>query len=75
VVYFVKVFDELHISEEEAGVRLHCYNVWYASQLPWLAEEASKTEDCVFSVVQSTSGVSPGAVLSLYEEHFKSKST
>lgn len=65
-----QVFDELHVSEEEAGVRLHCHNVWFAGHLPWPAEEASRAADCLFSVVQSTTGVSPSAVLSLYKRYF-----
>ncbi len=45
-------------------VRLHCFNVWYAEQLPWQAARALRPEcNCLFSVVQSSTGVSPGHVL------------
>ena len=52
------------------GVRLHCYNVWFAGQLPWQAGRAKLARNCLFSVVQSTSGVSSSAVLKLYNQYF-----
>jgi hypothetical protein len=75
------VFGELHVSEEDAAAALrdlagesprllHCYNVWYAAQLPWPAEEASRAANCMFSVVQSSTGVSPGSILHMYEKNF-----
>jgi hypothetical protein len=56
----------------ESNVQLHCYDVWYKEQLPWRADLAmgscnynssSSTNCCLFSVVQSSTGVSPGKVL------------
>lgn len=74
------MFDELHVSEEDVAralgdraaesPRLHCYNVWYVAQLPWPAEEASRAANCMFSVVQSSTGVSPGTILRMYERYF-----
>jgi hypothetical protein len=81
----VKVFDSLHISEDAAHssddksrnmVRLHCFDVWYSTQLPWqpfkiefeLVDQVGESyshwnQSCLFSVVQSSSGVSPSAIL------------
>ena len=44
---------------------LHCFNVWFAEQLPWQAEDAFRSS-CMFSVVQSTSGVPASSVLRQY---------
>lgn len=63
-----RVFDQLHIREEEAGLFLHCNNVWYAHELPWKAQEAFANESCLFSVVQSTTGVAPVKVLRAFEQ-------
>ena len=75
----VGLFSSLHVREEDdhidvealsppsslATPRLHCFDVWFAHQLPWPAEQVSrmlKSGDlpCVFSVVQSTSGADVG---------------
>lgn len=72
---FSGLFHHLHMSESEAwhtsngvhkgerntnGQQIHCYDVWYASQLPWQAAEALAADTkCMFSVVQSSSNVDP----------------
>lgn len=62
----LQLFDLLHLDEVQMGVKLHCHNVWYAHQLPWPAEEALSDQSCIFSVVQSSTGVSPGALFRQY---------
>lgn len=50
--------------------RLHCYDVWYASQLPWQASNAlHENSNCFFSVVQSSSGVNPEDLLTLWKNY------
>ena len=86
LLYMIQVFDELHISEEDAAVllesqsketvtptsigwKLHCYNVWYSTQLPWNAELVKEATNCAFSVIQSSTGVSPSSILALYNKY------
>lgn len=59
----VRVFHEVHLPEELAGLYLHCSNVWYTHQLPWKAEEAYRNSTCLFSVVQSSTGATPSSIL------------
>eukprot|EP01041_Mallomonas_annulata_P009798 gene9798-20386_t len=48
-----------------SSVRLHCHDIWFAAQLPWNASAArDPTCPCLFSVVQSSTGVSTGSLLS-----------
>jgi len=57
------LFEELHEAEKlDVGARLHCFDVWFSAQLPWPAQEAYAS-GCLFSVLQSTSGISPSLVL------------
>jgi hypothetical protein len=63
------VWDTLH--ERFDDVQVTCWNVWWEGDLPWKAEEVFKQQKvceeereggrdskrCLFSVVQSTSGV------------------
>lgn len=42
---------------------LHCNNVWYHEQLPWDAVSAKANENCLFSVVQSTTNVKASTLL------------
>lgn len=50
--------------------RLHCFDVWYPSQLPWQAYNAlSDSCDCLFSVVQSSSGADPNDLLLLWRNN------
>lgn len=51
----------------EPSTELHCHNVWFASQLPWRADLAAEAKHCLFSVIQSTTGVSPSSVLKAYK--------
>lgn len=72
----MKLFDELHIRENTHSstnnpTRLHCYNVWYPEQLPWLAEQAVRDTQCLFSVIQSSTGVSPRLIYEQYLYHIK----
>ncbi len=62
-----QVFDGLHIDQLSGDAlkrrrQLHCGDVWYAEQLPWVLSQQTRDE-CWFSVVQSSTGVSPGSVL------------
>jgi hypothetical protein len=57
-------------------VRLHCYDVWFASQLPWKAEKIRMAgSNCLFSVVQSSTGVDPIVLLSLWNDNFHPNAT
>jgi hypothetical protein len=57
------------ISKNESW-RLHCYDVWYSSQLPWQASNAlHESCNCFFSVVQSSSGVNPEDLLTLWKNY------
>ena len=63
------VWDTLH--ERFEDIQVTCWNVWWKGDLPWKAEEIFKQQEvceegeggeegkhrCLFSVVQSTSGV------------------
>ena len=66
----VGLFPLLHVPERPSGgpdydaktPRLHCFDVWYADQLPWPVDAVRahvNVKDgggCVFSVIQSSSG-------------------
>ena len=60
------IFDLLHVSDMEIGLtRLHCNDVWYIDQLPWSplnAVPGTTKWKCIFSVVQSSTGVSPSTI-------------
>ena len=59
-----------HRELSSKNVRLHCCNIWFPSQSPWSFDNAlNKSYECLFSVVQSTAGVSPGRIYSAWEEH------
>jgi hypothetical protein len=60
------VFEDYHVREQERQVYLHCSNIWYKGELPWKHRSAFANSSCLFSVVQSTTGVSPGQVLKGY---------
>ena len=46
--------------------------VWYADQLPWQAHRAlDQDNNCLFSVIQSSTGVSPGLVHNQWMNHIK----
>lgn len=84
----VGLFNLLHVPEQTgAGVeggngpddnagtpRLHCFDVWYADQLPWPidavgAHVAAKAKGgCVFSVVQSSTGVAPREIARVFDQ-------
>lgn len=58
------MFDGLHV-EQSDSLKLHCNDVWYREQLPWhsaTAKDADASSPCLFSVVQSSTGVSPGSI-------------
>ena len=57
------VFQELHEPQQEDELMLHCHDVWFAGQLPWDAT-AAYNSNCLFSVVQSSTGVSPSKIWS-----------
>jgi hypothetical protein len=42
-----------HDNHQET-LQLHCYNIWFTNQLPWLVREAKQQKNCLFSVIQST---------------------
>ena len=77
-----QVFDELHVREATTyttsatgeashdNTVLHCHNVWFAGQLPWPAEQARDAQNCLFSVIQSTTDVSPSVVYKQYKTYF-----
>lgn len=50
-----RLFDELHFPSGED--KLHCFDIWYASDFPWDYSGAVRSK-CTFSVVQSSTGVS-----------------
>lgn len=56
----VLLFADLH--EPQYNYRLHCHDIWYAHQLPWDGAAAA-TSNCLFSVVQGSTGVSPSKIL------------
>ena len=56
VLDYYHLFDELHF-EAEGGSNIHCFDVWYAYQLPWDVTSAKRSR-CLFSVVQSSTGLS-----------------
>jgi hypothetical protein len=75
----IQIFNRLHFRERSAvgavgnnTTVLHCNNVWYQDQLPWQAAEAAAAHNCLFSVVQSSTGVSPSVVLKQYNKYFTS---
>mmetsp|Transcript_26119 Transcript_26119/g.80368 ORF Transcript_26119/g.80368 Transcript_26119/m.80368 type:complete len:105 (-) Transcript_26119:286-600(-) len=39
-----------------------CRAIWFKGQLPWDSVTAFQDPSCVFSLVQSTTGISPSAV-------------
>lgn len=60
--------DESGAQLSEPVTELHCHNVWFASQLPWRADLAAEANNCLFSVIQSTTGVSPSSVLRAFKD-------
>jgi hypothetical protein len=58
------LFSEIH--EPQNKVLLHCHDVWFEDQLPWNAA-AAYASTCLFSVVQSSTGVSPSDIISLLQ--------
>lgn len=63
-----KVFEEVHIREESHGIFLHCHNVWFVEQLPWSSDLAFRNTSCLFSVVQSTTGIASNILLQQYQD-------
>jgi hypothetical protein len=61
------VFDELYFPESSGYHFLHCNNVWFSSQLPWNYQEAANNRACLFSVIQSSSGLSVNTLYSQYQ--------
>ena len=60
-----KIFHDLHFRESDNTVLLHCYDVWFEGQAPWNIDGAlSSDSPCIFSVIQSTSGVRASTLLS-----------
>jgi len=55
----VFIFADLH--EPQHNFRLHCHDIWYANQLPWDAAAAA-TSNCLFSIIQGSTGVSPSKI-------------
>jgi hypothetical protein len=53
----IQVFDSLYFPEH-GQCYLHCHNVWFREQLPWQYEVAARNASCLFSVVQSNTGLS-----------------
>lgn len=50
-------------------VRLHCCNIWFPSQSSFSFDDAfGNSYECIFSVVQSTAGISPSKIYSEWEE-------
>lgn len=67
---YYHVFAHIHTPETEE-IYLHCHNVWFVEQLPWSVEAAKHNQSCLFSVVQSTTNVSPNFILQQYQQHFE----
>eukprot|EP01034_Spumella_vulgaris_P027068 gene27068-33738_t len=71
VLEHYEVFDGLHVDQQSLSAvegrnqrrrLLHCGDVWYEAQLPWVLSQETR-DACWFSVVQSSTGVGPGDVL------------
>ncbi len=62
----LKIFPYLHVPQ--ITLSLHCHDVWYAESLPWDAAAALR-DSCLFSVVQSSTGISPSKVLAQLRQH------
>ena len=63
------------VNKKIIPTKLHCNDVWFESDLPWRPEEGTNNEsNCLFSVVQSTSGASPSVILKLLSD-FLEKTT
>jgi hypothetical protein len=50
-----RIFDQLHAPTSS----LTCHSAWFASDLPWDAALAFRSNNCFFAVVQSSSGADP----------------
>ena len=54
------------------NTRLHCNNVWFPTDLPWLPVSGiDQRIICLFSVIQSSSLLEPSNIHSLWLKHFK----
>ena len=53
------LFDKVHVA---SGSGTFCNPVWYHGDLPWDAAGAFHNENCVFSLVQSTTQLAPSLV-------------
>jgi hypothetical protein len=53
------LFDKIHVA---SGSETFCNPVWYHGDLPWDAAGAFHNENCVFSLVQSTTQLAPSLV-------------
>jgi hypothetical protein len=71
----VQVFGDYHIKQEFTGVFLHCADVWFRRELPWNEKLGFSNSSCYFSVIQSTTGVSPGEVLRAFFAGLESQAT
>ncbi len=50
-----QVFSSLHVPMVTGGgPELLCFPVWYQGDLPWNADLAFDSPNCIFSLVQST---------------------
>jgi hypothetical protein len=64
-IWLLQVFPHLH-TPETPQCYLHCQNVWFREHLPWNYRKAMTNQSCLFSVVQSNTGASPGTLLNQY---------
>lgn len=61
------MFDKIHFKGN--GVcNLHCYDIWLKTHHPWDAYHALRNQTCVFSVVQSSKGISTNTLYKQYME-------
>jgi hypothetical protein len=67
----LRIFDELHIMQDPS-LKLHCHDIWFSSQLPWDFEAAHNSE-CLFSVIQSSAGISPNTIWAQLKSHINAK--
>mmetsp|Transcript_37423 Transcript_37423/g.48148 ORF Transcript_37423/g.48148 Transcript_37423/m.48148 type:complete len:443 (+) Transcript_37423:54-1382(+) len=59
----VGLFRHLHDAFNPHYRPLTCFNIWFDGELPWDANSAFQGDgSCLFSVLQSTSGLAPGTI-------------
>eukprot|EP01038_Epipyxis_sp_PR26KG_P008611 gene8611-11640_t len=64
------VFDVLHIEENEvSSIKLHCNDVFFEHDLPW--DMNNSFDRCIFSVLQSSIGFSPGIIFKTVNDYIK----